>query len=55
MQVIGNVAGIAVVGSLVVGGSYVLPYMLACIVWILALVFVIQIAKRNQKLLATSN
>lgn len=55
MQVIGNVAGIAVVGSLVVGGSYVLPYMLACIVWILALVLVIQIAKRNQKLLATSN
>jgi predicted MFS family arabinose efflux permease len=55
MQIIGNVAGIAVVGSLVVGGSYVLPYMLACIVWILALVLVIQIAKRNQKLLATSN
>jgi predicted MFS family arabinose efflux permease len=55
MQVIGNVAGIAVVGSLVVGGSYVLPYMLACIVWILALVLVIQIAKRNQKLITASN
>ncbi|MEH6616569.1 MAG: hypothetical protein V7699_01895 [Porticoccus sp.] len=55
MQVIGNVAGIVIVGSLVVGGSYVLPYMLACIVWILALVFVIQIAKRNQKRITASS
>jgi len=55
MQIIGNVAGIAVVGSLVVGGSYVLPYILACIVWILALVMVIQIAKRHQALTTTSN
>lgn len=55
MQIIGNVAGIAVVGSLVVGGSYVLPYMLACIVWILALVMVIQIVKRNQALVSASN
>jgi predicted MFS family arabinose efflux permease len=55
MQIIGNVAGIAIVGSLVVGGSYVLPYMLACIVWIVALVIVIQVVKRNQKLITASN
>jgi len=55
MQIIGNVAGIAIVGSLVVGGSYALPYMLACIVWILALMVVIQVVKRNQKLVTASN
>ncbi|MBQ0712894.1 MAG: hypothetical protein KBT53_08035 [Porticoccus sp.] len=55
IQIIGHVAGIAIVGSLVVGGSYVLPYMFAGIVWILALVLVIQIAKRNQKLLVANN
>jgi len=55
MQIIGNVAGIAIVGSLVVGGSYVLPYMFAGVAWILALVVVIPLVKRNQKLIATSN
>ena len=55
MQIVGNVTGIAAVGSLVVGGSYVLPYMLAGIVWIVALVMVIQIAKRNQKQITASS
>jgi hypothetical protein len=55
IQVIGNIAGIVAVGSLVVGGSYVLPYMLACIVWILALVIVIPVVKRNRKLVTVSN
>ena len=55
MQVVGNVAGIAIVGSLVVGGSHVLPYMLACVVWILALVIVTQVVKRNQKLITVNN
>jgi hypothetical protein len=55
MQIIGNVAGIAIVGSLVVGGSYVLPYMFAGVAWILALVVVIPLVKRNQKLIVTSN
>ena len=55
MQILGNVAGIAAVGSLVVGGSYVLPYILTCIVWILALVIVIPVVKRNQKLITANN
>lgn len=55
MQIIGNVAGIAIVGSLVVGGSHVLPYMLACAVWIIALVVVIQVVKRNYKLIMANN
>lgn len=55
MQVLSNIAGVAIVGSLVVGGSYVLPYMLACIVWVLALVMVISVAKRNQMLITASN
>lgn len=55
MQILGNVAGIAIVGSLVVGGSYVLPYMFACVAWILALIVVIPLVKRNQKLITANN
>lgn len=55
MQIMGNVAGIAIVGSLVVGGSHVLPYILACVVWVLALVVVIQVVKRNHKLIMANN
>lgn len=55
MQIIGSVAGITIVGSLAVGGSHVLPYMLACIVWVLALVTVIQVVKRNHKLITANN
>ncbi len=55
MQIIGSVAGITIVGSLAVGGSHVLPYMLACVVWILALVAVIQVVKRNHKLITANN
>ena len=55
MQIIGSVAGITIVGSLAVGGSHVLPYMLACVVWILALVTVIQVVKRNHKLITANN
>lgn len=55
MQIIGSVAGITIVGSLAVGGSHVLPYMLACVVWVLALVTVIQVVKRNHKLITANN
>lgn len=52
VQMIGSVAGITIVGTLAVGGNYVLPYMLTCIAWVLALIIVILIVRLNRERLS---
>lgn len=54
-QVLGSISGIFAVGFLAVGNNHVGAYLLAIVVWVLALVIFIPTAKRHQKALSAES